>query len=68
MFSSQKNPTYPTLAMKHLSYLGHENALTKKLVRFYRELAVSDNFLVLFYWYITVLLPRVVPLNTIKQH
>ena len=40
--------------------------LTKKLVRFYRELAVSDNILVLCYRYITVLLPRVLKLNTIK--
>ena len=41
-------------------------ALTKKLVRFYRELAVSDNILVMCYQYITMLLPRVLPLNTIK--
>ena len=41
-------------------------SLTKKLVRFYRELAVSDNILVLCYRYITVLLPRVLTLNTIK--
>ena len=40
--------------------------LTKKLVRFYQELMVSDNILVLRYWYFTVLLPRALPLYTIK--
>ena len=40
--------------------------LTKKLVRFYQELMVSDNILVLHYWYFTVLLPRALPLYTIK--
>ena len=46
---------------------GEKNAtLTKKLVRFYQELAVSDNMLVLCYQYSSVLLLRLLQLNTTK--